>query len=388
MITLYGVNYFLFERLLYFNEFLSLIGFILFFKTSFRKNLKFYFPSNTIYRCVSYFILLGLIYAIVSLLLKTNWYFYLRNLSIIYSSFTFFLGYHLYHAQYYFFNKLRLSLYGYALTSFALGWPSLVDRNAYSFWFAVLQKDWKILSVIFLLLLYILYTISYTSLTVVFILIIVFGVRFVIQNYLQFKIILIIGFGAFIVLFILAMPYIRLYDQGPYSLFGNVNFVYSHHPWFTIDENSSWRMIFWYRTVVETFPENLLGLGLGTPLIPYGADINTTGLPYNDEYTAHVIGTHNTFVTIFARFGIIALILFLIIYRKVFREFFIYKTYYLNHRNDAGLFLGFITLTVVGLFNLLIESPTLAGLFWISLGFIAKAINHRQYPIYELQNMQ
>lgn len=394
IITLYGVNYFIFERIFFFNELLSLLGLIYFFKSSFRKDFKFYYPKSTIYRCILLFILICGIHAIISLQIKTNWYYYFRNMSIIYSVFTFFLGFHLYNEQYRFFEKLRTTIYGYTLLAFSIGSPNLIDRNAYSFWFTLLQKDWRLLSVLTLILLYILYVVSYTSLTVIMILIVVLAMRFFIKNYVQLKIALLLIFIAFFFVFMQAMPFLKFYNANDYtlignveysySLFGNAEYVYSYHPWFRLDDNSSWRLIFWYRTIIEMFPQNLVGIGIGTPILPYMPNVNTTGLAFNDEHVAHVIGTHNTFITILARFGIIPLLLLMITYRNVFREFFIHKGYYLQNRNDSGLFLSFITLTVVGLFNLIIETPTLASLFWISLGFVAKAIYSRQNKIYEV----
>lgn len=377
IVTLYGVNYFLFERILFFNELLSVIGLWLFIKHSFAGSFKFLYPKNVIYRSVLHFILLGIFYALVSIPLKTNWYYYFRNLSIIYSAFAFFLGYHLYHQQFEFFKKIKNWIYGYALLSFGLRWEFLIDRNAYAFWFAQLRRNWALKSVVVLILLYILYVISYTSLTVILILLIVLGIRYI-KNYAQFKLVAFIGFAAFATLFILAMPYLKLYKADTGSLFGDVLHVYAQHPWFWIDTNSSWRMVFWYRTLIENFPRNLLGIGIGTPLLPYTIGLNSTGLPVDDQTLAHVIGTHNTFITLFVRFGIVSTIIFVIIYNSVLTEFFRYKKYYLNHRNDGGIFLGFFTLTCVGLFNLLIESVTLSGLYWISLGFVTTAIMERK----------
>lgn len=387
LITLYGVNYFLFERLLFFNELLSLIGFLLFIKYSFTKKFRFLYPKNVIYRSVLHFMLLGIFYALISIPFKTNWYYYFRNLSIVYSVFGFFLGYHLYHQQFEFFNRIKKWIYGYAFLSFGLRWEFLIDRNAYAFWFAQLRRNWALKSVFVLILLYILYVISYTSLTVILILLIVLGIRYI-KNYAQFKLVAFTGFVAFTILFCLAMPFLKLYKADPHSLFGDVLHVYAQHPWFWIDPNSSWRLVFWYRTLIENFPQNLLGIGIGTPLLPYTVGINSTGLPVDDQTLAHVIGTHNTFITLFVRFGVVSTIIFVIIYNSVLTEFFRHKKYYLNHRNDGGIFLGFFTLTCVGLFNLLIESVTLSGLYWISLGFVANAINNRSNGNNKVQDLQ
>lgn len=386
IVTFYGVNYFVFERILFFNELLSLIGFLFFIKYSFTKNFRFLYPKNVIYRSVLHFILLGLLYALISIPLKTNWYYYFRNLSIVYSVFGFFLGYHLYHQQFKFFNRIKKWIYSYAFLSFGLRWETLIDRNAYAFWFAQLKRNWGLKSILLLISLYILYVISYTSLTVILILLIVLGVRYI-KNYTQFKLVAFTGLVAFTVLFVLAMPFLKLYKANPDSLFGDVLHVYAQHPWFWIDPNSSWRLVFWYRTLIENFPENLLGIGIGTPLLPYTIGLNSTGLSVDDQTLAHVIGTHNTFITLFVRFGILSTIIFAIIYNAVLKEFFRYKRYYLTNKNDGGVFLGFVTLTCVGLFNLLIESPTLAGLYWVTLGFVGAAINNRKNGDRDMQNL-
>ncbi|MFM7852754.1 MAG: hypothetical protein ACKO96_12770 [Flammeovirgaceae bacterium] len=328
----------------FFNELLSLIGIVLFINHSFTKSGKLRIPQNTIYRHVLYFIALGCVWALFSIPIKTNWYYYFRNLSIIYSAFAFFIGYYLYNQQFEFYQKAKKWIYGYALFAFGARWDFLIDRNAYSFWFALVKRDWRIASVLLLVLLYILYVISYTSLTVILVLVIVLGVRYI-KNYTQFTLVAGIAFVSFLFLFISAIPFLKLYKYDSVSLFGDVHYVYEQHPWFSIDYNSSWRMVFWYRVIVENFPQNLLGIGIGTPLLPYTSAINSTGLPVDDEMLAHVIGTHNTFITLFARFGIISTILFLIIYHQVLKEFFKYKSYYLKNKNDGGIFLGFITLT-------------------------------------------
>ncbi|MBX2914240.1 MAG: O-antigen ligase family protein [Cyclobacteriaceae bacterium] len=240
--------------------------------------------------------------------------------------------------------------------------------------------------VIAFILIHFLYIGAYTSLSVVIILVVIVTLKFFIKSYAYFKLLLLAIAISFCILFYLATPYLKLY-QDNYSLFGNVEYVYSQHPLFRIDNNTSWRLIFWYRTVIETFPQNLIGIGIGTPLLPYTPNISTSDLIYDDEHVAHVIGTHNTFITVFVRFGIISILLFGMIYRSVFREYFLFNRYYLNNRNDINIFLGFIALSTVGLFNLLIETSTLSALYWISLGFVSRAITNRKNQNYDMQNM-
>jgi len=377
IVTLYGVNYFIFERIFFFNEVLSLIGFIFFIKYSFTQRGIFLIPRSGVYRDVLALIFLGLVYAAISIPLKTNWYYYFRGLSIVYSMFSFFIGYQLYENQFSFFNKIRKTIYGYALLAFGLRWGGLIDRNAYSFWFALLQKNWRLAGLFIFTLIMAFYFLSFTSATVVLVLAVIVA-ALIIRSYAYFKLFALIFFLGFVLLFAAAVPYLKYYKTNTTLFFGDVVSVYNKHPYFNLDHNTSWRFIFWYRTVVEPFPQNLAGIGVGTPLLPYLPNQTTTDLNYPDEYIAHVIGTHNTFITLFVRFGIASTLLFALIYRSVFREFFIYKKYYRSHKNDFSLFMAFFALTGVGLFNLLLETPTLASLYWVSLGFVAQAIYIRK----------
>ncbi|MBS1486819.1 MAG: hypothetical protein JST43_04460 [Bacteroidetes bacterium] len=382
LLTLYGANYFFFERVLFFNELLSLIGFYFFLTYSFTKQGRFILPRNTIYRCVLAFILLGLIYAFVSLFLKTNWYYYFRNFSIVYSAFSFFIGYHLYTQQYYFFKKIRNKIYAYAGIALALRWPFLIDRNSYSFLLAIVQRSWKLFPLIMLMVGLGLYLLAYTSATVAMIMAAIAAMVFI-RKYAYFKLLVVSLALSFIILFSLASPYLKLYATNRTLFFGDVEYVYSQHPLFQLDYNTSWRMILWYRTVVENFPQNLLGIGIGTPLLPYteGATTQDTGNGTTDEYWSHVSGLHNTFITLFVRFGVLFPLIMLLIYRQVFREFYLYRSYYVKHRNDFSLFIGFVVISMVGLFNLLLDSPTLASVYWASLGFVARAIYERKYDM-------
>lgn len=330
------------------------------------------------YRHVLYFIVLGCLYAVISLPIKTNWYFYFRNLSIIYSAFAFFIGFYLYEQQFEFYQRAKKWIYGYALTAFALRWPVLIDRNAYTYWLTLVQRSWRPYGVIILLAVMIIYLFAYTSMSVLMVMVAIITFRFLTPTYTHFKLFCSITLVVFGSLFVASIPYLKLYDDGT-TLFGDVVYVYSQHPWFNIDHNTSWRFIFWYRTLVESFPQNLLGVGVGTPILPYLPGAATSDLLFPDEHIAHVIGTHNTFITIFVRFGIFALFIFIIIYRNVMRDFFSHRNYYYSNRNDLSIFLSFVALTAVGMFNLLIETPTLAALFWISLGLVAGAINNRKY---------
>jgi O-antigen ligase len=168
-----------------------------------------------------------------------------------------------------------------------------------------------------------------------------------------------------------------MYKDGEYHLFGNVQKVYADNLVLQIDYNSSWRAILWYRSLVEKFPENLLGIGFGTPILEYKEKRNSADSDYDDEHDAHVIGMHNTYITLFVRLGIFYLFIIILIFNCVFKEFYRYRNYYFQV-NQIRIFLFFFSVAIIGLFNLIKESPIGASLFWVSLGFVAKAIENRK----------
>jgi O-antigen ligase len=161
-----------------------------------------------------------------------------------------------------------------------------------------------------------------------------------------------------------------LYKTGYYNYFGNVHAIYDSHPALSIDINVTWRILLWFRYIVERFPENIIGIGFGTPMLDYIAERRShwTG---NDEIHAHVSGAHNSYLTLLLRLGVIGFYAIVMISRKVFKDYFHarkldkfkqYIPYYF-------VWIGMFSLIV---FNLGLESPLRAGLFWVATGFVAK----------------
>ncbi|MCS6796762.1 MAG: hypothetical protein NZ516_12465, partial [Raineya sp.] len=87
LFLLYGLNNFFFERVLFFNELLSLVGFSIFLKHCCKANLKIVLPKSYVIRLLLFFWVIFLVYALASIPFKTEWYYYFRHLSIFYSTF-------------------------------------------------------------------------------------------------------------------------------------------------------------------------------------------------------------------------------------------------------------------------------------------------------------
>ena len=85
---LYMTIPYLFEKYLFFNELLSLAGFCILVANRFK------IGSDTISKIILALILLGLFHAVVSIFRMDTIYYYLRNSVILYSMFTYFIGYY------------------------------------------------------------------------------------------------------------------------------------------------------------------------------------------------------------------------------------------------------------------------------------------------------
>ncbi|HYC30440.1 MAG TPA: hypothetical protein VEB42_16510, partial [Chitinophagaceae bacterium] len=91
----------------------------------------------------------------------------------------------------------------------------------------------------------------------------------------------------------------------------------------------------------------------------------------------YVLGGHNSYIYLFARLGIVYLLITVYIYGTVFKEYFHHKKYYLAN-NQALVFWSFFTMSIIALFNPALETPIYASAYWMLLGFTARAIYNRK----------
>ena len=382
---LYSLNNYFFERQFYFNEILSLVGVMLFGVHLIRKKSVLVIPNSNIFKLLLLFWLLCFFHLIVCTFTKTNWYFYLRSSVTFYSSAIFFIGFYWKEDFTIFFKKIKIIFTIGVLALIPTPNPGYLgrylDRYSVSVFFSFFFKRNSFLTSIVILLLNFLYAYFYQSLTATLIGILLF-IIVNIPKYNHFRLLFISGLIAFISFFTYLTPYFPLYKEGAtgHYLFGNVNHVYQQNRILRIDPNSSWRMVFWYRIVVEGFPKNMIGIGLGTPILPYEKGADTAEGNYDDEHDAHTIGAHNTFITIFVRLGIGFLVILCSFYTIILKEFYRYKRHYQSN-NDIIFFIGFFTISIIGLFNPLLETPTYAGVYWFFLGLVAKSIFQRRNKV-------
>lgn len=376
----------MFERNFFFNEILSLIGIVVFCEQVLKKikQKKLIVPDSRVFKLVLGIILLGFVHLVISVFTKTNWYFYLRNSAIVYSMFSFFIGFYLFDNFKEYIAKAKYPLFLYL--SYGLIFPSLtlLDRFTTAAFFPFLFKKLNWLAILGIAVLDIILAFRYDSLTVV----LVTGILFLIillPSYRMFKVLSGVAITGIIVGFIYLYPNLQAYkthpqkitDVNPYSMFGNIEGVACSHKILGLDGNSTWRAVFWTRLVTERFPENLVGIGFGTPLINFAINEDTVPVEHDDFHDVHVSGGHNTYLTLSVRMGLLFLIFIVLIYKEVFYEYYNYKQYYVQ--NNMGLyFISFFSITIIGLFNLVLETPTVASTFWILLGVVTNSIYKRR----------
>lgn len=145
------------------------------------------------------------------------------------------------------------------------------------------------------------------------------------------------------------------------------------HPLLALDGNTTWRLVIWDQIIVDRFPENIYGIGFGTRMLNY--------FPIEDyrklKTLPYVMGGHNSFIYLFGRLGIVFLLIMVVIYTKVFREYFYFKDYYYSN-NKIFVFWSFFAITIIALFNPVLESPLFASAYWLLLGFISRCIYNRK----------
>lgn len=367
LLTLFFFNSDYFERNFFFNEVISFIGAMFFLlKIARLKKFKIEKRSYTLY--IFIFVAVCCFHLIYSLNKMTSFYYYARNSVILYSVFSFYLGYYFfdrYHAIAVGFRKELLSVVSMSVIFFKM----ILARYSGPVLLPLFTGVKSLSNVILLFALILIHSVKEDALSVA-VIIPLFILVFLSRNFKEFSRYFLIGISFIIIFFLYFYDNFMLYKTGYYNYFGNVHAIYDSHPALSIDINVTWRILLWFRYIVERFPENIIGIGFGTPMLDYIAERRShwTG---NDEIHAHVSGAHNSYLTLLLRLGVIGFYAIVMISRKVFKDYFHarkldkfkqYIPYYF-------VWIGMFSLIV---FNLGLESPLRAGLFWVATGFVAK----------------
>jgi|GEM_PF-754655 len=358
-----------FERNFFFNELLALTGLlILAYK-------RFKIGNDPISIYVTLLLAWCFLHLFTSIARQDSLYYYFRNSVIAYSMFSFFLGFYLLkYLSDYFVRIRRLLQYYIGLFIFLKAPTMLFERYGVSTLFPALFKNarYRFLPIL-LIIMNIIYGFTYDSATALVIALFLFLI-FISPGYKFFKQSVAIIFIALAVLFIYLQPNLALIKNqfNPNDEKG-IKEVMNSSQLLSIDGNTTWRLIIWEQIIVEKFPSNILGIGFGTPMLKY--------YPIEDykklSTLPYVMGGHNSYIYLFGRLGVLYLLFVIPIYIALFREYFYHKQfYYVN--NQVLIFWSFFSISVMALFNPILESPVFASGYWLVLGLVARCIYNRK----------
>lgn len=140
------------------------------------------------------------------------------------------------------------------------------------------------------------------------------------------------------------------------------------------DANASWRLMFWEEISTIVFKSNygLLGEGFGLPYVSLDfayelfEKLGAHGfIDKSRRLERWVSPPHNSFLTICFHTGFLSLLLLLSPLKKIIPYFFIYETKKNFDKNKLFLFLIIIAYVVWISFNVILELPHSAMIFWL-----------------------
>lgn len=365
----YIITPWFFERKLLFNELLAATGFLMLVYKRFRTG------NDLISICMILLLTLCAVHAVSSLFRQDSFYYYFRNSVIMYSMFAFFTGFYLLKYLPGFFLRIRTFLRYYIGVFLFIPLPlTFYERFGVSTLFPFLFKNSRYRLLPFLLIvLNFIYGFTYESATAITIGMFFFLV-FISPGYKFFRQTMLLIFIMAAVIFIYLQPNLGLIRNqfNPNNNRG-IKEVIQSNSLLAIDPNITWRLVIWKQVITDNFPYNIGGIGWGTPMLKYYPIKDYSklaSLPY-------VMGAHNSFIYLFGRLGVFFILLIVPVYITVFKEYFYNKQYYYSN-NGILLFWSFFAITVMALFNPILESPMFASGYWMLLGFIARCIYNRK----------
>ena len=254
---LYIISPWFFARKLFFNELISLTGFLILAYKRFR------IYKDPISICVVLLLLWCGFHAVVSLVRMDHPYYYLRNLVIAYSVMAYFIGFYCQPYLGGFIKKTRSLLRLYIGIFIFIRLPrTLFERFGVAVLFPALFKkaSFKWLPHT-LIVLNLIYGLVYDAFTII-ILTGFYLLIFLSPSYKFFVRCIFVGVIAFAIVFIYLAPNLSLIAARytPYNETA-IHDVMNSHPLLALDGNNTWRLVLWKQLIVDDFPGNIFGLG-------------------------------------------------------------------------------------------------------------------------------
>ena len=352
--SLYMLDSQMIERYVYVNEILSLLGFV-----AFLRKPVIYKRGDYLYNSVLVYLGVCVVFGIISLFFFVSFYGYLRNLVLLYSVFSFFLGKYLYqHFEKGLWNFVLLFAVVYFLCLFSRCY--FYETIAVSFLPMVL---WYVdrCKILYLCILGVLVSFLYGKSTPAAV--VLFWIYVMVLH--KFS-----GFKFFALLTVGLVIGALFWMEGAFKLMVHVHSFAELGPLFrntvyAYDPDTLTRLYLWYQSFVK-FLGHPWGIGFGTPLfcgkcVPVTDVSKIPILPY-------VMGSHNSYIYVLVRLGVEGFVALVSITFSVFFYFFKFKEELDSKK--MSLFLSFFAIVVAAMFNVVLESPIGAPAFWVMLGMV------------------
>lgn len=345
----------LFERKLFANEVLAIIGFLIFIG-----NPVLYRKDDYIYNNVILILFIFLAYAVTSLLIFENFYGYLRNTVLLYSVFSFFLGTKLYEAL------LRVGKKDLLFLSAILPFPNLGYLPLVPLFLFRYSKLFTWQSIVLILSLLVIMAWYFVGSTPIAVILLVVSFCLLTERSRVLSMFTLAGFGAGFLIFM--QPHLNIH------LIDGIGAVMGGSDILRLDGNATVRFLMWSYLFFEVFPNNLFGIGFGTPMIsiPFLLKAGMATVVIEDPCIEYTLGAHNSFVTVFARCGVVGLLAFICLYWRLVKDFVNDK---ITSKGSKVFFFyyAFVMITGVAMLNVVLESPIYASLYWGVLGMLYQA---------------
>lgn len=371
-LLLYALNPNLFERDFFFNEIFSFIGFFIFLKYLRLKQL------DSISILVSFLITYLLLFSLYSFIfLKTDTYMFFRHSVLVYSIFSFSIGYFILAKHFETLNKIGEKISILLLSNLLIGFMFFRASAVATIPLIFLNRFYSknilhygiIASLIFAFFYYEGTTQLACLLGFIYLLIIPDFRIFILSSFIMTALLIYTWID------IMSLMNSQVMYQDLHSVF--------HYTVYDKDGNLLTRLLLWYQLIVEHFPNNLFGIGFGTQIydinkIPSGAVRPWELNDYNKLiYDSYLIGGHNSFIYLFSRTGIAPFFILMSIYYLVFKNFYEYREELIQNKRII-FFYAFFIISISATLNVILESSIHASLYWILLGTVTHSIIYTQ----------
>jgi len=342
------------ERYTYYNEIFSLLGVFLCLSYLVSKFGRFTKVDYVYYLLIIY----GLLLVVLSYddIIKNGAYLSLRTMPVYYSMFVFVVGFNAHHFYLRKKSTLNLSWWRHFNLFVSILTPWRLSPQVFAMY------NLRTFQGVFLyLLLFAIVNGGATSVTA-------FGVLFIFYAYKRHGLMKEL-FSKNTVYALLLMFVVLLGFSGDlYNEFSDIGY----EGLYAIDPNFTWRYMYWVYLYQEVISNNILtGIGFGAPLFELGDVPRFITTDDGSRNTGYTLGTHNSLVYLLARMGLVGAVLLVWLHVLIYMKAFALVDKSSKIFSEVEIYLlGCIMFLNSALFNVVLESPLYAGLYWFALGVL------------------